>query len=741
MAVSDTGEVESICHDLLNHAKKRDWNYVWETISVNSHIRQQLVDGRPAARRFALVHTAAWQLNFTVIKTLAEEYQASFSLLTKDGCCAADIWKDAVKQCPGKSDQEQQQDREGLEYIELRMTLEEDSGEQQAAEDATSSVVASEGDTAEIRLSRKLKDATCNSKKELTDSVEGVIRVFRAFDVDQDGVISREELMFLLEAVCKHSMTQDETDIIIQAADANEDGMIQYEEFVSWISEGSGVAADIAQIGESLSQTCPPGLNPCRYGATCFNKEPSHRKKFWHPVPEDYDKLSSMRRACKFGSGCYQKNAGHLSSFVHPGDRNYKDGQVIFGRRGPQFDTLWQLFFFFDPDDSGNLMKEEFDKTIAQIARLTGSTIADTETVWTEAAGDIADHLNFTQFVHIAQKYGVKLPLGTADLGASRPCHFKLMVKDGWSCTCAGYQQGPDGFLCECGHKPSLHRSEGGGDNSVVDFKALRWVEGVEGLVEIHDEAIHQSIQRLLDGTHKSPPNWTRDRGCKVHGRSHPDCNSACIRANGWPVPVGYRVKKVYRNQNPTLWKNYALTRSSITEECSGSSKHSSATYEDVQLISNFEVDGPLNKGCNEWFVLHGTKYEACQGICQNNFRLSLSGKGATWKDPGSDKGMPLYGYGIYLAERITKSDEYSTGEEDGLCSTVVARCVGGRVNVVTTNEIDRQKLRDDVFDGPYHSVLGDRVVSLGKPFREVVVYDKDQIFPEFLVRYERILG
>ena len=29
---------------------------------------------------------------------------------------------------------------------------------------------------------------------------------------------------------------------------------------------------------------------------------------------------------------------------------------------------------------------------------------------------------------------------------------------------------------------------------------------------------------------------------------------------------------------------------------------------------------------------------------------------------------------------------------------------------------------RRDILDGPYHSVLGDRVVKLGKPYREVVV-------------------
>lgn len=38
----------------------------------------------------------------------------------------------------------------------------------------------------------------------------------------------------------------------------------------------------------------------------------------------------------------------------------------------------------------------------------------------------------------------------------------------------------------------------------------------------------------------------------------------------------------------------------------------------------------------------------------------------------------------------------------------------------ILLGEFDQR--RRDILDGPYHSVLGDRVVKLGKPYREVVV-------------------
>jgi hypothetical protein len=48
--------------------------------------------------------------------------------------------------------------------------------------------------------------------------------------------------------------------------------------------------------------------------------------------------------------------------------------------------------------------KQELNKTIKQFEILSGSTIADAGAIETEATGDIADHMNLTQFVHIAKE-------------------------------------------------------------------------------------------------------------------------------------------------------------------------------------------------------------------------------------------------------------------------------------------------------------------------------------------------
>lgn len=185
-------------------------------------------------------------------------------------------------------------------------------------------------------------------------------------------------------------------------------------------------------------------------------------------------------------------------------------------------------------------------------------------------------------------------------------------------------------------------------------------------------------------------------------------------------------------------------TRAAIKEECATPAED--VTYQIFQPWSALDVKGsePLDPSINEWRLLHGSKLEACKSISKDNFRLKMAGRGATWKEAGKSAGTPLYGYGVYLAESSTKADEYAEPITDGLpldigcCSMLVCRVVGGLCRLVDTNEFDTDELRKDILDGPYHSVFGDRMVKLKKPFREIVVYNADQVFPEYILYYKR---
>lgn len=493
----------------------------------------------------------------------------------------------------------------------------------------------------------------------------------------------------------------------------------------------------------------------CRHAASCYNRDPEHRKNFYHPGDEHgLDTTSTMSqrwRACRYGFKCGRRDPTHLAQFAHPGDRSYRNGLVVFEQGHlPQFETLWQLFIYIDVNESGYLDFSEFrvmhDTIFAMVTKPLDEPIS-AEDAWHSAVGTSSSKfMNFMQFVEWAEDLGIGLPVGIDGSGAegARACRFSS--KHGSRCSCPAFRAVPgQDLLCLCGHKTSMHRTEcaqrKGSDIFSESVRELHWTSGATGLVKIMDEKLLLELQDMLVKTHKTTDNWTRDRGCSLHGVNR--CATHCVMKNRAPVPTEYVLHRAYRNQNADLWAKYSLCRTAISEECRRDLGEAKFTVR-KDIRSSAPLDSPLElENCNEWRLLHGTSLDKAKAICETNFSVHLAGTGATWKDLDKDKGVPLYGFGIYLAERVTKADEYaqeiSEGERyGGMLALLVCRVVGGRTNVVTSNAIDTEKLRTDVFDGPYHSVLGDRVASLGKPYREVVVYDNHQVFPEFVLIYSR---
>jgi len=161
-----------------------------------------------------------------------------------------------------------------------------------------------------------------------------------------------------------------------------------------------------------------------------------------------------------------------------------------------------------------------------------------------------------------------------------------------------------------------------------------------------------------------------------------------------------------------------------------------------------------LDAAVNENWLFHGTTRDAATGIAENDFRLDLSGSNAG----------TLYGKGIYLAENATKSDEYGEGPrgpaskegeeaEKGYEAPKVpgpppplvresfillCRSSLGKVFYTDEQRPNADNLVKSCTSGEYQSVLGDRLKRNGT-YREIVVYSDDYVYPEYIVRYERI--
>jgi len=64
-----------------------------------------------------------------------------------------------------------------------------------------------------------------------------VVDTFRRFDANGDGLITRDELTSIFKLLCSNGKSWDDSsiDLLMNAADTNRDGKIQYEEFVTWV--------------------------------------------------------------------------------------------------------------------------------------------------------------------------------------------------------------------------------------------------------------------------------------------------------------------------------------------------------------------------------------------------------------------------------------------------------------------------------------------------------------------------
>ncbi|CAK0879595.1 unnamed protein product, partial [Prorocentrum cordatum] len=239
-----------------------------------------------------------------------------------------------------------------------------------------------------------------------------------------------------------------------------------------------------------------------------------------------------------------------------------------------------------------------------------------------------------------------------------RPCRFRLCSSGGARCPCPGFEAADDaGLLCKCGHKASMHRS----DTAEAGFEAfssmnrachtMDWTD-TPGLVRIEDDELLAKLQEALDHTHKPKDNWTRDRGCALHGVN--GCDAKCCSKNKAPVPTRYKLLTAYRNQNEDLWQKYSMLKTAIREECRrprGLEDTLPPMTVHKVTTSGMSLSSDLDEECNEYYLFHGSSSQKCTSIASTNFRTDLAGAGATWKEKGKAVGTPLYGFGVYFAE------------------------------------------------------------------------------------------
>jgi len=230
--------------------------------------------------------------------------------------------------------------------------------------------------------------------------------------------------------------------------------------------------------------------------------------------------------------------------------------------------------------------------------------------------------------------------------------------------------------------------------------------------------------------SHSFRAKATQDRPCpkQIHPRTPGGCE--CVQVGGDPgLPEGYQVRRVIRVESSAMWRRYLHRRKKIESKHATFPHLDPATDTDALANACQDVFEPLDTNQNEVYIWHGTHVRKALAIAHDRFKIDMA---------GTTRGGTMYGPGVYLAESSTKADEYAIDEPGGYYEGVYAMlfcraCLG---NFYYTTERD-ERAHERFLSGEFDSTCGDRLKSAGT-FREFVIYDADQIYPEYIVLYSR---
>ncbi|XP_060577021.1 protein mono-ADP-ribosyltransferase PARP14-like isoform X2 [Ruditapes philippinarum] len=203
------------------------------------------------------------------------------------------------------------------------------------------------------------------------------------------------------------------------------------------------------------------------------------------------------------------------------------------------------------------------------------------------------------------------------------------------------------------------------------------------------------------------------------------------------------RITKVERIENCELFEKYALKRQDLFHQASKQGEFTrldkvKGSSGKIMTTSSIPKDSALSRDIhleiNEHYMFHGTLESVVDTIIKQGLDCRLGGASA------------MFGQGVYAAESSTKSDQYAdpkTNRTSGEKKMFLIRMCLGKMYVVNQPKafarapcmqcyMDKCSCTDNSF---FDSVVGDG----GWNFREFVVYDRTQVYPEYLISYVRV--
>eukprot|EP00933_Yihiella_yeosuensis_P061285 TRINITY_DN6408_c0_g2_i1.p1 TRINITY_DN6408_c0_g2~~TRINITY_DN6408_c0_g2_i1.p1 ORF type:complete len:377 (+),score=64.66 TRINITY_DN6408_c0_g2_i1:110-1240(+) len=259
---------------------------------------------------------------------------------------------------------------------------------------------------------------------------------------------------------------------------------------------------------------------------------------------------------------------------------------------------------------------------------------------------------------------------------------------------------------------------------------------------------LRDPLQQFLDET------FLLRRSCDRHG----------------PMPGKLRLRQVFQvpRTGSEVWDHFVAQRKALQEETevleelglsSTSLKPPVRTAAAMAMMTanadSLQLEGSasslaVSSLCNECYLLHGTCPADAVSIAKSGFNLSFSDSTEAQVSGGKKKDK-VFGSGIYFAEASSKADEYSSdgsgrrsrSKKGALLAMLLCRVALGRIQRVVGGlglAGAEPGFAEALESKGYHSLLGDLEQSAGT-YREFVVPRTTQVFPEFLLVYQRLYG
>jgi hypothetical protein len=259
-----------------------------------------------------------------------------------------------------------------------------------------------------------------------------------------------------------------------------------------------------------------------------------------------------------------------------------------------------------------------------------------------------------------------------------------------------------------------------------------------------------KDLQRMVEEERAVPPYWTNQAPGSASARVHmwepmrigtqaaetmmrqsilPGHDDGCRGFFAHSLR-NFRVTRLERVENMTLWLNYQRQKTALRERMR---EHG---HEPERLQTRYLAgERIMDEEINEFGLWHGTKPEIADILATSGFDERV----------GGDTNGGLYGQGSYFADAFCKADQYArqTNAADEYCVLYCRVTMGSPHRAAGSHVGDRRPPDNPATPGaPFDSIFAETGISQApaghgtQAHNEFVVFRHDQVYPEYIVWY-----